>query len=106
MSVYKKILLQNCVVDTLLAFAVAIAEPAIGPLAVNVLPMLMFMYCIISKADAIILSAWAGLPLAWIPVVNPILTIWFVKPYRMALCPIRSSTVHSEATYGMFSVNT
>uniref|UniRef100_A0A914C0D2 G protein-coupled receptor n=1 Tax=Acrobeloides nanus TaxID=290746 RepID=A0A914C0D2_9BILA len=58
---------------------------ALGPLAVCVIPMLTYVYCIVTKADAVSMTIILGFSLVWIPVVNPLLTIWFVTPYKMAI---------------------
>uniref|UniRef100_A0A914BYI4 G protein-coupled receptor n=1 Tax=Acrobeloides nanus TaxID=290746 RepID=A0A914BYI4_9BILA len=63
----------------------ALFAQALGPLAVCVIPMLTYVYCIVTKADAVPMIIILGFSLVWIPVVNPLLTILFVTPYKMAI---------------------
>uniref|UniRef100_A0A914DZ68 Uncharacterized protein n=1 Tax=Acrobeloides nanus TaxID=290746 RepID=A0A914DZ68_9BILA len=65
---------------------------AVGPMVVFMLPVLFYTYCIVSQADQIALSITFGLPLAWIPLANPVVTIWFMKPYRNTIFPNKSVT--------------
>uniref|UniRef100_A0A914E407 Uncharacterized protein n=1 Tax=Acrobeloides nanus TaxID=290746 RepID=A0A914E407_9BILA len=63
----------------------ALMAQAISLLSASVIPMLMITYNVITKNYAVNSIALAMLTFSWVPWINSLLTIWFVKPYRNAL---------------------
>uniref|UniRef100_A0A914EGU3 Uncharacterized protein n=1 Tax=Acrobeloides nanus TaxID=290746 RepID=A0A914EGU3_9BILA len=63
----------------------ALMAQAISLLSASVVPMLTIIYTIIMKNDAANSIDLIMLAFSWVPWINPLLTIWFVKPYRNAL---------------------
>lgn len=49
------------------------------------IPFITFSYAIVTKADVVSFTVLMAMFLTWIPVVNPLMTIYFVKPYRNAV---------------------
>ena len=62
-------------------------------MVVFLVPVMFFTYYIATLSDEIALSITFGLPIAWIPLANPIVTIWFMKPYRTALFRIKPNKI-------------
>ncbi|KAI1706117.1 hypothetical protein DdX_13157 [Ditylenchus destructor] len=80
---YSRILLQTCDIEIYTIIVMIIAQPAILPCVSSLVSIVaVLISALVGKASSVYLHAFIIVPLHWIPVINPVITIVVVGSYR------------------------
>ncbi|KAI1706125.1 serpentine type 7TM GPCR chemoreceptor srd domain-containing protein [Ditylenchus destructor] len=80
---YSRILLQTCVIDIYTVVTMIVVQPAILPCVGSLVSLIaMLTTVLVVKASSVNNMAYITMPVHWIPVLNPVITIFVVGSYR------------------------